>query len=150
MHFGLYLKNKGIISAEQLVAALETQLKTLPSLGQLALEEGVIAPRDIFDVLRAQSELPSVRFGDLAIEMGLMTRDDLMRLLMIQADRKRPLAEILVRQGVLTAERSSAEMAEFRHTLAKKRNGGAVLSRIVPAARGMNKADRANEMTAAV
>ena len=102
MHFGLYLKNKGIISAEQLVAALETQLNTLTPIGQLALEEGIISPRDIFDVLRAQSESPDVRFGDLAIEMGLMTRNDLMRLLMIQADRKRPLAEILVRQGVLT------------------------------------------------
>ena len=113
MHFGLYLKNKGIISAEQLVAALETQLNTLPPIGQLALEEGIISPRDIFEVLRAQSESPNVRFGDLAIEMGLMTRDDLMRLLMIQADRKRPLAEILVRQGVLTKEQSIRSWPSF-------------------------------------
>ena len=93
MHFGLYLKNKGIISADQLVAALEAQLETLPRIGQLALEEGIISPRDIFDVLRAQRESPDERFGDLAIEMGLMTRNELMRLLMIQADRKRPLEE---------------------------------------------------------
>jgi hypothetical protein len=150
MHFGLYLKNKGIISAEQLVAALETQLNTLTPLGQLALEEGIIAPRDIFDVLRAQSQSPNVRFGDLAIEMGLMTRDNLMRLLMIQADRKRPLAEILVGQGILTAERSAAEMAEFRRSGAQKRTGRAVLSRLVPAARGMSTVSRAKEVTAAV
>ncbi len=53
-------------------------------------------------------------FGDLAIEMGLMTRDDVMRLLMIQADRKRPIAEILVGQGGLTDEQLEAEMAAYR------------------------------------
>jgi hypothetical protein len=150
MHFGLYLKNKGIISAEQLVAALEMQLNTLTPIGQLALEEGIIKPRDIFDVLRAQSESPNMRFGDLAIEMGLMTRDDLMRLLMIQADRKRPLGEILVQQKVLSAERSATEMAEFRRSIASKRSGGAVLSKIVPAARGKSAVSQAAEAAAAV
>ena len=102
MHFGLYLKKKGIISAEQLVAALEAQLATLPRIGQLALEEGIISPRDIFDVLQAQRRSPDVRFGELAIEMGLMTRNELMRLLMIQADRKRPLADVFVTEGMLS------------------------------------------------
>src|SRR6476620_11836406 len=105
MHFGLYLKKKGVISAEQFVAALEAQLATMPRIGQLALEEGLISPRDIFDVLRAQRESPDVRFGDLALEMGLMTRDELMRLLMIQADRKRPLADVFVVEGMLSQER---------------------------------------------
>jgi hypothetical protein len=150
MHFGLYLKNKGIITAEQLVAALETQLNTLIPIGQLALEEGIIKPRDIFDVLRAQSESPNIRFGDLAIEMGLMTRDDLMRLLMIQADRKRPVNEILVQQGVLTAERAATEMAEFRRSMANKRNTATVLSRIVPTTRGKLAASRTAEAAAAV
>src|SRR5437588_12658651 len=104
MHFGLYLKNKGVVTAEQLVAALEAQLTTLPRIGQLALEEGIISPREIFDVLRAQSESPNVRFGELAIEMGLMTRDELRRLLMIQADRKRPPAQIFIEQGKLSGE----------------------------------------------
>src|SRR5262245_12072429 len=99
MHFGLYLKNKGIISADQLVEALEAQLDTLPPIGQLALEEGIISPREIFEVLVAQSQSPTERFGEIAIGMGLMTRDELMRLLMIQADRKRPVAELIVTLG---------------------------------------------------
>ena len=150
MHFGLYLKKKGIISAEQLVAALETQLNTLTPIGQLALEEGIISPRDIFDVLRAQSASPNVRFGDLAIEMGLMTRNDLMRLLMIQADRKRPVADILVAQGVLSREEKAYEMACFRESMAKRRGGTAVLSKIVPAPRGQGATSRNCDVTAAV
>src|SRR3954467_12723170 len=113
MHFGLYLKNKGIISAEQLVAALEAQIVKLPRIGQLALEEGIISPRDIFDVLQAQRRSPDMRFGDLAIEMGLLSRSELMRLLMIQADRKRPLADVLVREGILSELRVAEEMAQF-------------------------------------
>jgi hypothetical protein len=114
MHFGLHLKKSGVISAEQLVAALEIQQSTLVPIGQLALEEGMLSARDIFNILRAQSDAPNVRFGDLAIEMGLMCRDDVMRLLMIQADRKRPIAEILVGQGVLTDAEMEAELAAYR------------------------------------
>jgi hypothetical protein len=136
MHFGLYLKNKGVITAEQLVSALETQLNTLVPIGQLALEEGIISPRDIFDVLRAQRETPSVRFGELAMEMGLMTRDDLMRLLMLQSDRKRPVAEILVAQGVLAQQQATVEMAEYRRAVENRRAGSVVRSKIVPAPRG--------------
>ena len=71
-------------------------------IGQLALEEGILSGLNIFDILRAQHRSPHVRFGELALEMGLMNRDDLMRLLMIQADRRVPIEEILVRKGVLT------------------------------------------------
>ena len=135
MHFGLYLKNKGIISAEQFVAALETQLATLPRIGQLALEEAIISPRDIFNVLHAQRRSPDVRFGELAIEMGLMTRNELMRLLMIQADRKRPFAEIVVAEGMLSEQLVAQELAEFRRLQTNRRTRGQG-SNFVPAPRG--------------
>jgi hypothetical protein len=119
MHFALHLKKKGIISAEQLVAALEVQLNTLVPIGQLALEEGVLSARDIFEILQAQYDSPNERFGDLAIEMRLMTRDDLMRLLMIQADRKRPIAEILVEHGILDPRQAEGELAAFRRAMSR-------------------------------
>jgi hypothetical protein len=117
MHFGLYLKNKGVIDAEQLVAAIEVQIEALVPIGQLALEEGLLNARQIFDVLRAQSGAPNIRFGDLAVELGLMTRDDVMRLLMIQGDRKMPIADILVRQGVLGEWQLKEELAAYRRSL---------------------------------
>jgi len=133
MHFGLYLKKKRIVSAEQLVAALEEQLETLVPIGQLALEEGVLSARNIFTVLRAQSDSPAERFGELAVEFGLMTRDDLMRLLMIQADRRRPIGEILVGQGVLTAQKAAAEMAAYRRAQLQPKR--ATTYKVVPAPR---------------
>jgi hypothetical protein len=73
-----------------------------------------------------------VRFGDLAIEMGLMNRKDLMRLLTLQEDRKRSLQDILVAQGVISAEQTEVEMLEFRRAQAKRRLGSVVLSKIPP------------------
>jgi hypothetical protein len=150
MHFGLYLKNKGLISADQLVSAAEIQLTTLTRIGQLALEEGIMGPRDIFEVLCAQSEMPNKRFGDMAIEMGLMTRDELVRLLMIQTDRKRPIADILVSQGVLTKEQVAREMNEYRGALAKRRMDRALPSKIAAAVRRQNVLPPKIEVTSAV
>jgi hypothetical protein len=148
MHFGLYLKNKGMISAEQLVAALEAQLATLPRIGQLALEEGIISPRDIFDVLLAQRRSPDVRFGELAIEMRLMTRSDLMRLLMLQADRKRPLADVFVTEGILSEGQVAQELAKFRQPRASQ-SAYTQVAKIVPPPRGQATVLPAEELSAA-
>src|SRR4051794_8368736 len=149
MHFGLYLKKKGIISAEQLVDALEAQLASMPRIGQLALEEGIVSPREIFEILLAQSSSPSEMFGELAIQMGFMTRNELMQLLMIQADRKQPLEEVLVAQGVLSEQDAAAQMLEFRRSMAKKTAAGHV-PRIVPRLRGRKLMPAAAEIIAAV
>jgi hypothetical protein len=133
MQFGLYLKNKGVISAEQLVDALEAQMKWMVPIGQLALEEGMMSARDIFMVLQEQKKYPNMHFGDLAIEMGLLTRDDVMRLLMIQADRKRPLAKILVAQEILGKYQMEVELEKYRRWLAESH--GQVRARVMRAPR---------------
>jgi hypothetical protein len=149
MHFGLHLKRRGVISAEQLVAALEVQLSTLVPIGQLALEEGILNPRDVFNVLLAQSDAPNMLFGDLAVEMGLMTRDDVMRLLMIQADRKRPIAEILVGQGVLTEPQLKAELGEYRRARLQGQRPSPTM-KFVPAPRGPIASKHAPEALTAI
>jgi hypothetical protein len=63
-----------------------------------------------------------------------MTRDDLMRLLMIQSDRKRSIADILVGQGVLTEQQMESEMAAFRrHQQAPRR--AATRTKVIPVRR---------------
>jgi hypothetical protein len=140
MHFGLYLHRQGIITAEELVAALDVQLRRLVPIGQLALEEGILSARDIFDILRAQEDAPGEHFGELAIELGRMNRDDLMRLLMIQADRRLPLAEILVWQGVLRKDEAMVHLNAYRRTRARAPRSAA---EVMPRATRPNLAGRA-------
>jgi hypothetical protein len=149
MHFGLYLQKKGVISAEQLVSAIEQQMRTLVPIGQLALEEGKLSARDIFNILRAQNAAPNVRFGDLAIEMGLLKRDDVMLLLMIQSDRKRPIADILVGQGVLSRELLEIELAEYRRHQLRPQRESATL-KFVPMPLGRTASRTAADITTAV
>jgi hypothetical protein len=109
----------------------------------------MLRPTDVFEILRAQSVATDVRFGDLAIEMGLLTRDDVMRLLMIQSDRKRPIGDILVTQGVLTLPQFKAEMAAYRRYQLQPKRPCATM-RYVPVPLGRSAADAATESVTAV
>jgi hypothetical protein len=122
MQFGLYLHKKGIITAPQLVAALEVQHKQLVRIGQLAIEEGVLSPRQVFQVLQSQADSPHERFGELALGLGLMTRDQLQHLLVLQMDRKRPLGEILIQQHAISPVVAAEELAAYRREM-ELRNG---------------------------
>jgi hypothetical protein len=122
MQFGLYLHKKGVITAQQLVAALEVQHKQLVRIGQLAIEEGVLSPREVFQVLQSQADSPHERFGEIALGLELMTREQLQYLLMVQMDRKWPLGEVLVQQHVLSKTTADQELAAYRREM-ELRNG---------------------------
>jgi hypothetical protein len=147
MQFGLYLHRKGVITADELVAALEVQARNLVRIGQLALEECLLSARDIFDILRAQHDSPHEPFGELAIRLGLLTRAELMRLLMIQADRRVPLGDILVRQGVLTEQRADDELTIYRLVQRRSRHSD-TLSALLPAPHRRRAPIRTTDATA--
>ena len=129
MKFGLYLKKKGVITAEGLVSAFDYQQSRMPPVGQLAMEEGVLSARQVFKVLRCQSGIPHERFGEVAVGMGMMSPAELQRLLMIQWERKPPLAEVLVTLRLLSPSQVDDEMAAYRREM-ERRN--VVIKRIVP------------------
>ena len=130
MEFGLYLTKKGVITAEQLVAALERQHSKLVPIGQLAMEEGVLSARDVFDILRCQCDWPHDRFGDMAVNLGLLSQPELERLLIIQAERKPPLTDIFVQLGVLTPGRIDDELVAYRSDMERRK---VVVKRSIPA-----------------
>jgi hypothetical protein len=128
MKFGLYLKKKGVINAEQLVAAIDFQhSRTLP-IGQLAIEECVLSARQVFKVLRCQSGIPQEHFGEVAVGMGMMTPDELERLLIIQWERKPLIADVLVQLRILSQARVDEELAAFRIAMERR---DVVINRVV-------------------
>ncbi len=129
MKFGLYLKNKGVISAEALISALEYQQGRMPPVGQLAMEEGVLSARQVFKILRCQSGLPHERFGEVAVGMGMMTSAELQRLLMIQWERKPAIADVLVSLRILSQARVDDELAAFRAEMERRK---VVVKRFIP------------------
>ena len=129
MQFGMYLYHNGVITAEQLVAAMALQDECRVPLGVLAMESGKLAVRDVLSILRVQSDLPNDRFGDIAIDLGLLNKRDLAELLMLQSDRRIPLGECLVELGHMTEEQAAEQLSAYRRD---RERGGASRVQHVP------------------
>lgn len=114
MQFGLYLQQRGLITAEQFIRALKLQQRERQPLGLIAVEEGLLTPPDLLRILQRQTDLTNDRLGDVAIELGILTRRDVAMLLMLQSDRELPFSECLVRLGILTPEQVGAYLNDYR------------------------------------
>ena len=104
MVFGLYLVKQGVITANQFVMALESQLLSRPQVGALAIETRKTRTREAFQVLRSQADQPHRKFGELAVEADMLTPEELSGLLYQQSVRVKPITEILVEIGCVESQ----------------------------------------------
>lgn len=114
MQLGVYLVKNEVITAEELVAAIDAQQQQRTPLGQLAIELGKLSARDVFRVLRHQAVGAQSQFGAAAIELRLLEEVDVAELLYHQSNRLPSIGEILVDQGVLSQRQLDQELAAFR------------------------------------
>lgn len=94
--FGKYLVERGVITEQQLLEALDAQRSLRPSIGRLAFELGVLDLDQVVTVMEAQAKSP-LRFCALAVELGLMTPEQREALLAEQEQRRVPLGQVLAR-----------------------------------------------------
>lgn len=64
------------------------------ALGTVAIIRSVLRPEEVSKVLIEQRQRPEMRFGELALEMGLLEEDELERLLEVQREGRFSKAEI--------------------------------------------------------
>lgn len=131
MQFGIYLIDQGLITATQFVDALRQQQVQRVPLGQLAIECGKLSVRQVYEVLRMQATSEHDRFGEAAIELGMLTPTDVAELLMEQTDRRPSLGKILVAMGAIDREQYEEALAGFRR-LAERRGPATTLRRNLP------------------
>jgi len=112
--FGQYLLEKGRITSEQLVAALEQQKTVQAAIGILALESGLLTAEQIKQILTEQRKT-GLRFGEQAVVMGSLTKTQVDELLQEQEVSHRVrLGEVLVSKGYLTLEMLEKELKEYK------------------------------------
>lgn len=110
---GQFLLEKGSITPQQLLSALDAQRASNPLLGELAEQRGMLTAaqaRRINERQRAEDR----RFGDIAEDMGLLTPEQIAQLLAAQKAQRKLFGEILVEQGTLTPAQLEAELAAHR------------------------------------
>ncbi|MGD9857876.1 MAG: hypothetical protein AB7U20_23275 [Planctomycetaceae bacterium] len=108
------LFQKQVITADQLAEAVESQLSRRTSLGSLAASLGLLTIDQIADVSSAQAEEPDRPFGELAVEMEYLSREQLALLAFEQAEQAPSLGDILVEMGAITPDELRRELREAR------------------------------------
>ncbi len=116
MNFGDYLVRQSIIREKDLTRTLEIQKTDRIPLGQLALQEGLIDNKALFRILSRQRKVEgrNQTFGQLAIQLGYLSQEQVNELLKMQSQTNRLLGELLVSQGLVSQVEMIKALKRFR------------------------------------
>lgn len=116
MNFGDYLVRQSIIREKDLTRTLEIQKTDRIPLGQLALQEGLIDNKALFRILSRQRKVEgrNQTFGQLAIQLGYLSQEQVNELLKMQSQTNRLLGELLVFQGLVSQVEMIKALKKFR------------------------------------
>jgi len=111
--FGQFLIERGEVDAGHVRAALELLGKTNMTLGEVAIEAGMMTPDQVQRVNHGQrgNDRP---FGDLAVELGHLDSTQLVECLRMQRERRLKIGEALVHLGHVPAERLGQLLDQFK------------------------------------
>lgn len=109
---GQFLLRRGIVSEEQLLAAVYYQKDVNELIGDIAVRRQFLTPDDVEAILQAQreSELP---FGQIAVDQGRLTPQQRESLVQAQAMGYVFLGEALLAKGFISAEKFIEAINEF-------------------------------------
>lgn len=99
--FGNFLLNKGILSSEELIRAMEKQASVHLKLGTLAIHEGLLTAPEVDNIVIIQTHKDK-KFGEIAVEEGYLTQEQVDQLLAAQKPDYLLLGQILIESGKLT------------------------------------------------
>lgn len=93
--FVQYLRDRGLVNGQTANEIRTTVEQARVPLGRLLLEAGAMTMRDIMRVLALQSDMPGVRFGELAIRVGLINTVQLEDALSRQSTARKHQLEVV-------------------------------------------------------
>jgi len=132
--FGQFLVEKGIVSRELLLKAIELQESINLSFGATAVTMGFLSEADIEKVHNAQRS-EDLRFGDMAVKLGLLTSDQMLEVLARQKNTHLYIGEALVKVGGLQAEELPKYLDDFKADQAQYTTESVVIPNDIPHAK---------------
>jgi len=114
MSFGDYLIEKGKIGREDLDVALKLRTEKGIRLGVLAVDDGLLTEQQLGAILDHQREIAAAGlFGEIAINMKLLSREQVESLLEKQKEYEKIVDQILVLSGALNSNEKEEELSLF-------------------------------------
>ena len=120
--FGQFLIENGVVDSDQIRAALKLMEEENRSLGTLAEAGGILTAEEAAKV-NAQQRTCDVPFGELAVEMGLLSEEQVEYLLGFQEQTRLRIGQALVRQSALANDRLLELLVQFENEQALFRIG---------------------------
>ena len=114
--FVSHLENKGVITSQQALDALEAQKVAKVKIGTLAVEEKMITLEQA-ETINRQQATQNARFGDLAVQGGFLTQEQLDYLIDMQPRDHIILKQILHDKNYVAAEAVDAALDTFKAEL---------------------------------
>jgi len=111
--FGQFLVEKGIVSREALLKAIELQEEKNLKFGEMAVAMGYVTQDDIARAHHAQLSR-DIKLGDLLVEMGTLTLTQLNEIITRQKNNHLYIGEALILVGALSNEQLQQHLNEFK------------------------------------
>jgi len=113
MRFGEYAVAKKLVTEEYLKRALEIQRQSRETIGNLAVQSGLLSRQQNIQLLLELKKIGG-HYGDLAMERGLLTEEQIQKLLNLQKMHVKHLAKVFVEMGVLSKLQAIRALMDFR------------------------------------
>jgi CheY-specific phosphatase CheX len=110
--FGQYLLARGLVTAPQLLAAVEYQERSNTRVGEHAISRSLLTPFEI-EQIRALQTREDLFFGEAAIKLGILTAGQVRDLLADQGEHHVMLGDALAELGYLDPVKTEKALAEF-------------------------------------
>jgi CheY-specific phosphatase CheX len=111
--FGQFLVEKGIVSREAILAAIELQEQKNLKLGAMAVAMGYLTQADINRAHKAQFS-KDMKLGDILVASGALNAQQLQEIIVCQKEAHLHIGEALVRVGALTDQQLQRCLDEFK------------------------------------
>ena len=113
-----WLVREGVVTASQLLKAMDLQFERRVPIGRLALRERVMTVEQVFETLE-WSSIQGERFGETALSRGYLSAEKLGRILELQSEELPSVSELLVEMGVVSADVLRQEQEAYEKSLGK-------------------------------
>lgn len=109
--FGQILLEAGYIREKAIETALIYQNLSEHLLGRIMLDMGLITPEQKLCILEHQKQYSGKKFGECALELGAITRQQFEKAFDFQCHPKGMLGEVLITLGIITAAQRDHALA---------------------------------------
>jgi diguanylate cyclase (GGDEF)-like protein len=118
--FSRWLVSQQLLDVPTVSKALIESTTPPKKVGELGVEQGYLTADQVAEVLQDQ-QASGERFGAIALRLGHLTQNQLVHLLTLQQENPKQLAGLLIQRGLMTPDKVLAALEQYLRTEAPPR-----------------------------